>query len=274
MRGHDRSGQVRRPSLERRAERTVRRAGIEPGDLIIGVNDKPITGVENLEALSQQGGRFNLVVLDVNTGRAVRVPIDVPAAGRPEAPGRLPLPGNKPDAPVIPGNGASPLPRAPGRSLGVSAEPVTIGQRTAMKVVSVQPDSPGQKAGLEPGDVIVAANGVPITGAEALSAAVRKSGASVSLTVRDTRTGKDTRVEVKLGGEEPSGRCATTRGCTRPFRSGPKAGRGHRNRLLRRRPRSQGDRGRTGQPRGHGRARARRRDRRSQRLAGAAPEGT
>ena len=87
MRGHDRSGQVRRPSLERRAERTVRRTGIEPGDLIIGVNDKPITGVENLEALSQQGGRFNLVVLDVNTGRAVRVPIDVPAAGRPEAPG-------------------------------------------------------------------------------------------------------------------------------------------------------------------------------------------
>ena len=73
-----------------------------------------------------------------------------------------------------------------------------------MKVVGVQPGSPGQKAGLEPGDIIVAANGVPITGAEALSAVVRKSGAALALTVRDTRTGKDTRVEVKLGGDEPA----------------------------------------------------------------------
>ena len=72
-----------------------------------------------------------------------------------------------------------------------------------MKIVSVHPGGPAQKAGIEPGDVIVAANGVPITGAEALSAVVRKSGASLSLSVRDTRSGKDTPVEVKLGGEEP-----------------------------------------------------------------------
>ena len=104
---------------------------------------------------------------------------------------------------MIAGDAANPNPRAPARSLGVSAEPVTIGQRTAMKVVAVQPESPGQKAGLEPGDIIVAANGVPITGAEALSAVVRKSGATLSLSVRDTRTGKDTRVDVKLGGDEP-----------------------------------------------------------------------
>jgi S1-C subfamily serine protease len=87
--------------------------------------------------------------------------------------------------------------------LGVSAEPVTIGQRTGMKVVGVQPGSPAQKAGIEPGDVIVAANGVPITGAESMSAVIHKSGATLNLTVRDTRNGKDTRVDVKLGGDEP-----------------------------------------------------------------------
>ncbi len=179
------------------------RAGLEPGDMIIGLNDKPLTGIEQLGALTQQGGRFNLIVLDVNTGKPVRVPIDVPVPGRKDVPGRLPFPTEKPNAPVIPGEATNPSPRAPVRSLGVSAEPVTVGQRTAMKVVGVQPESPAQKAGLEPGDVIVTANGVPITGVEALSAAVRKSGPTLSLMVRDTRNGKDTRVDVKLGGDEP-----------------------------------------------------------------------
>ena len=180
--------------------------------------------MENLQTLTQQGGRFNLVVLDVNNGKAVRVPVDVPAARRQGAPGRLPSPADKPDAPLLPGDGASPLPRAPGRSLGVSAEPVTIGQRTAMKVVSVHPDSPAQKAGLEPGDVIVAANGVPITGAEALSSAVRKSGGNVSLTVRDSRTGKDTRVDVKLGGDDPSGAALPPADAPAPTAAGRRLG--------------------------------------------------
>jgi serine protease Do len=179
------------------------RAGLEPGDIIIGLNDKPLIGLEQLDELTQQGGRFNLVLLDVNTGKTVRVPVEVPPSGRQGSPGSLPFPGEKPETPAVTGDVPNSVPRAPGRSLGVSAESVTIGQRTAMKVVGVQPDSPGQKAGLEPGDVIVAANGVPITGAEALSAVVRKSGATLTLTVRNIRNGKDTPVEVKLGGEEP-----------------------------------------------------------------------
>ncbi len=146
---------------------------------------------------------MNLVVLDVNTGKTARVSVDLPVPRGQGQPGTL-SPGEKPDAPVLAGDAANPKPRPPARSLGVSAEPVTIGQRTGMKVVSVQPGSPGQKAGLEPGDVIVAANGVPITDAEALSAVARKSGKTLSLTVRDTRTGKDTRVDVELGGDEPA----------------------------------------------------------------------
>ena len=51
------------------------------------MNDKPLTGLEELEALSQRGGRVNLVLLDVNTGKTVRVPVDLPvrAAGEPPA---------------------------------------------------------------------------------------------------------------------------------------------------------------------------------------------
>src|SRR5262249_19142405 len=44
------------------------RAGLEPGDIIIGLNDKALTGMEQLDAIGQQGGQFTLAILDVNTG--------------------------------------------------------------------------------------------------------------------------------------------------------------------------------------------------------------
>jgi serine protease Do len=182
----------------------AQRAGIEPGDMIIGVNDKALSGIDQLDQFTRQGGRLNLAVLDVNTGKAVRVPVELSDTGRLGAPAGAPPTADKPAPTGLPRDGTNPPARAASRSLGISAEPVTIGQRTGMKVVGVHPDSPAQKAGIEPGDVIVAANGVSITGAEALSAVVHKSGASLSLTVRDTRTGKDARVEVKLGGDEPA----------------------------------------------------------------------
>ena len=179
------------------------RSGLEPGDFIIGVGDKALTGIDQLDQFTRQGGRLNLVVLDVNTGKTAQVAVELPAAGRLGIPAEPPSLGNKPDATVTARDDSKPISRIARRSLGVSAEPITIGQRTGMKVVGVQPDSPAQKAGIEPGDVIVAANGVPVTGAEAMSAILHKSGTTVSLTVRDTRTGKDARVDVKLGGEEP-----------------------------------------------------------------------
>ena len=83
-------------------------------------------------------------------------------------------------------------------SLGVSAESVSLGTRTALKVTRVEPGSPAEKAGLEPGDVIVAADGAPVTGPEQLVSAVRKSGPSLELMVRDSRTGRDTPVKVAM----------------------------------------------------------------------------
>ena len=71
-----------------------------------------------------------------------------------------------------------------------------------MKVIRVEPGSPAQKAGIEIGDVIVAANGVPVTGVEVLSAVLKKSGPSLTVTVRDTRTGRDVPVAVSVGGPE------------------------------------------------------------------------
>jgi S1-C subfamily serine protease len=175
-------------------------AGIEQGDVIVGVDDKPLEGIEQLDSLSKKGGTLRLIVLDVNSGKAVRVPVELATSdqGKPSD-GQPPLT-NAPASPLGPRTNQVPTTPAAGRSLGISAEPVQVGARTAMKVTAVRPGSPAAAAGIEPNDVIVAANGVPITGADTLGAMLRKSAASLTLTVRDTRTGRDVPVEVKLSG--------------------------------------------------------------------------
>jgi serine protease Do len=171
-------------------------SGLEPGDIIIGANDKALVGLDQLDQLARQGALKNLIVLDVNNGKQVRVAIEVAAADRAApANGLPPLANTKPEAPVTP----NPAPAGTSRSLGISAEPVMVGKRTGMKVIRVEPGSPAQVAGIEIGDVLVAANGVPITGVEVLSSVVHKSGPTLTVTVRDIRNGRDTPVQIKIG---------------------------------------------------------------------------
>lgn len=171
----------------------AQKAGIEIGDVIMGVNGAAITSVEQLETVAKKNEPLPMVVVDVNTGRIAQIVVQPgePMAGTPQ---------ENPKTNPVPPVEAAP---AVNRSLGLAAEPVTVGQRTAMKISRVEPGSPAAKAGLEVNDVIVAANGTPITGPEQLAGAVRKSGPTLTLTVRDSRTGRDTPVEVALGGTSP-----------------------------------------------------------------------
>jgi S1-C subfamily serine protease len=181
----------------------AQRSGLEPGDIVIGANDNALGSLERLSGLAQQGGLKNLLVLDVNSGKAVRVPVDLTVAkGSQPTNGLPPVTDNAPETPSLPDTNRIPPPGGTSRSLGISAEPVTIGRRTGMKVIRVEPGSPANTAGIEVNDVIVAANGVAVTGAEVLSAVLKKSGPSLTLTVRDPRTNSDVPVEVKLGGAD------------------------------------------------------------------------
>jgi S1-C subfamily serine protease len=155
------------------------------GDVIIGARGETFTSPEQLEELARRGEPIPIIVVDVHTGRPSQVEIrPTRVAGDPKATEPKPAP-------------------APARSLGITAESVALGQRTALKVTHVQPDSPAAKAGIETGDVIVAANGAVITGSEQLGSALRKSGPTLTLTIRDSRTGRDVPVEVALGGPKP-----------------------------------------------------------------------
>jgi serine protease Do len=179
----------------------AQRSGLEPGDIVIGANDKALGSLNQLAQLSRQGVLKNVLVLDVNTGKTVRVPIELTASTeQPPANEPPPAANNRPD--VLPPN-RRPSSAGTSKSIGISAEPVTVGRRTGMKVIRVEPGSPAQQAGIEIGDVIVAANGVPVTGVEVLSAVLKKSGPSLMVTVRDTRTGRDQPVEIKVGGPGP-----------------------------------------------------------------------
>jgi S1-C subfamily serine protease len=175
------------------------RAGLEKGDVVVAANGAALNDLPGLiKALQDGGGRLTLDVLDVRSGKAVPVEVDMAGAEQAEIPPAepAPAPGRPAPAPVPAG------PRA--RSLGIGAEPVALGLRTALKVTAVEPGSPAQKAGLEPGDVIVDADGLPVSSAESLAAALRRAGPTLTLTVRDTRSNKDTPVEVALGGEAPA----------------------------------------------------------------------
>jgi S1-C subfamily serine protease len=157
-------------------------AGLEVGDVIVGAKDEPLKSAGQLEELARRGESIPLIVLDVNTGRAAKVELrPAPKVSEPRADNAAPPPADR-------------------RSLGLSAEPVTLGQRTALKVTRVEPGGPAQKAGIEPGDVLVAANGAPVTSPEQLANAFRKSASTLTLTVRDSRGGREVPVQVAIGG--------------------------------------------------------------------------
>ena len=161
------------------------KAGLEVGDVIAGIEGEAITAAGQLEALAAKGKPFSLIVVDVNTGKGTQIELD---------------PGSQ-VASVDQSEVVKPVPEQPAKiSLGISAEPVTLGTRSALKVTGVKPESPADKAGVEVGDILVAANGAPLTGPEQLLGALRKSGPVLKLMVRDTRTGRDTEVSVNLTG--------------------------------------------------------------------------
>ena len=122
---------------------------------------------------------------DTRTGRDVPVGVKI---GGPEADEAAPIPAD------------TPLPTGSGRKLGAVTELVFYDVNPAVKVTEVEPNSPAARAGIEPGDIIIEANGTPVLHPKTLDELVRKSAAVLKLQVVDPRTNKKTPVDVNLGG--------------------------------------------------------------------------
>ncbi|MEE2683318.1 MAG: trypsin-like peptidase domain-containing protein [Actinomycetota bacterium] len=82
--------------------------------------------------------------------------------------------------------------------LGISGQNPTLGRAGAL-VIDVVPDSPAYESGLEPGDLIVATDGMPILGMSELAARIRLSSPGTMVEVQVIRNGEEMTFEVVLG---------------------------------------------------------------------------
>ncbi|MEO8268924.1 MAG: PDZ domain-containing protein [Aureliella sp.] len=90
-------------------------------------------------------------------------------------------------------------------NLGVSTERIALGRETALKVLSVTPDSPAANAGIELGDILMEANRIPLQNETQLANAYRNSDGKFSLTVRNVRSGRDVLVDVTTNARRVEG---------------------------------------------------------------------
>jgi hypothetical protein len=84
--------------------------------------------------------------------------------------------------------------------LGVDTQRVVVGKGNGLKVVRVRPHSAGEKAGFEPGDILVAVDGSGLSSQQQLEEAFRISVGKLTVTVRDIRTDREVLVEVDARG--------------------------------------------------------------------------
>jgi serine protease Do len=167
-----------------RSGTTADAAGFKKDDLIVGVNGYRIFNRERyLGALGTYPERTEVTVRVKRDGESVDLKVELDRYNTMEGLG-LGLPPRP--APV--------RPRGSGY-LGAYVEETKDG----VKVMDVRPDSPGDRAGLQTGDLILEVNGKPIGGRDDLLQRLwrNRPGAKVRLTLK--RDGKDVEVEATLG---------------------------------------------------------------------------
>ena len=159
------------------------KAGIEPGDVITAVEGRPVrndSDVVNAIGLMRPGTAINLAVTRDGKTRQVKVPVERwPSEDQASGEGS--------------GDDNDDQPRGDGREgpfgLGVSSITPMLRERFRFEtdhglvVVSVKPDSPAARAGLQAGDLILQAAGRKITDLDSLNKATRGAGARVLLRI-------------------------------------------------------------------------------------------
>jgi serine protease Do len=144
-------------------------AGIEPGDVILKVNGQPTSATELPAAIAMMnpGASVNLEVWRDHATRNVSVKL---AAME--------------DTKIASVTGHS----GNGGKLGLAVRPLTGEEKqqsnTQHGVLVEKATGPALAAGLQPGDVVLAANGAPVTSVEDLRNAVEKSKGHIALLVK------------------------------------------------------------------------------------------
>ncbi|WP_175733625.1 DegQ family serine endoprotease [Burkholderia ambifaria] len=146
------------------------KAGLQPGDVILGVNGSPVADSTSLPAQIanlKPGSKADLQVWRDKSKKTISVTL-----------------GAMTDAKLASNDGS---PVEQGR-LGVAVRPLTPQERSATNLshglIVQQAGGPAATAGIQPGDVILAVNGRPVTSAEQLREAVKGAGNSLALLIQ------------------------------------------------------------------------------------------
>jgi serine protease Do len=162
------------------------KAGLQPGDVIRSVNGQPIVASSDLSAfvgLSTPGDRVRMEVW--RQGRRTEVAAQLTAAAEKVA---------KAD-----NSGADA--RASDGKLGLSLRPLDEAEKRQASVANgllvEDVSGPAERAGVQPGDVVLAVNGTPATSVDQVRAAIAGSEKSVALLIQ--RGGEKIFVPVRTG---------------------------------------------------------------------------
>lgn len=158
-------------------------AGIKPGDVILEVNGQPVERSGSLSSrvgLSAPGDKVKLKVWRDKSARE----IDAKLGGLPNE-----------DTDVAANNAAE------GGKLGLALRPLTKEERRANNLeqglVVENAAGPAARAGINPGDVVLAINGKPVTSVEQVRSVIEGKPKSVALLIE--RDGERIFVPVNLG---------------------------------------------------------------------------
>lgn len=162
------------------------KAGLQPGDIVRRVNGQPIVASSDLSALvglSTPGDRVNMEVW--RQGRRMEVTAQLAVAAEKAA---------KAD-------NAGPDARAAGGRLGLSLRPLDEAEKRQASVANgllvEDVSGPAERAGVQPGDVVLAVNGTPAVSVEQVRAAVAGAEKTVALLIQ--RGGEKIFVPIRTG---------------------------------------------------------------------------
>jgi serine protease Do len=165
------------------------KAGLQPGDVILGINDKLVTSAGDIQTqvtMAQPGQRliFNIW----RDGQGKRLPVTLGDAGK------IPAPQTAPgmEGEILPQLGLQLRPL-------LAMERLAIGTNGGMMVEAVS--GPAQAAGILAGDVLLSVNGKPVTSIDQLRNATRNAKGPVALLM--SRSGERLFVAVSPGNTTP-----------------------------------------------------------------------
>ena len=150
------------------------RAGIESGDVILKLNGQPLRDSSELPvqiAAVAPGTSVNLEIWRNHATREVAVKLGAMEEQR---------------------SAANPGPHQEGGKLGLAVRPLTADEQRGANMkgglVVERATGPAAEAGIQPGDVVLAANGSPLNNAEELRSAVEKSKGHIALLIQRGET--------------------------------------------------------------------------------------